>query len=154
MGKKNKKNKGFFMTKYEEVKEKAEETVKKFSKNKPIKDKTKDKTEKKVGRPKEYIDLIIEGVKFRTKDTKNKKWENRKKWKKKDEKKIYSPIPGKITKIFVEIGQSIKKGDKLYSYESMKMNNIVVSKGNVTIKNILLKKNSQIKKDEVIMEFT
>ena len=34
---------------------------------------------------------------------------------------VVSPMPGRVVKLFVEPGQSVKKGDNLISVESMKM---------------------------------
>ena len=34
---------------------------------------------------------------------------------------VVSPMPGRVVKVFVEKGQYVKKGDKIISVESMKM---------------------------------
>ena len=34
---------------------------------------------------------------------------------------MVSPMPGRVVKVFVEPGQSVKKGENLISVESMKM---------------------------------
>jgi len=34
---------------------------------------------------------------------------------------VVSPMPGRVVKVFVEKGQHVKKGDKIISVESMKM---------------------------------
>lgn len=35
--------------------------------------------------------------------------------------KVTAPMPGTVTKVFVSVGQAVKKGDNLIAFEAMKM---------------------------------
>lgn len=54
-----------------------------------------------------------------------KKYLNRKTYKPVDQKRVVAFIPGLIQKVFVKVGDKIKRGDKLLILEAMKMQNIV-----------------------------
>ncbi len=49
---------------------------------------------------------------------------------------IKAPMPGLVLGILVEVGQSIKKGDKVLILEAMKMENIIKAGGDGVIKAI------------------
>ena len=95
--------------------------------------------------------LIIEGSKYLTHY--NKKFSNRKKWVKPDERIIKAVLPGSIFKLNVKNGQKVKKGTTLFVYEAMKMRNHYISPINGVIKKIYVKKGQSFKKDEVLLEF-
>jgi pyruvate carboxylase len=54
-----------------------------------------------------------------------KKFLNRKPYKPADQKRVNAFIPGLIQKVYVKIGDKVKRGDKLLILEAMKMQNIV-----------------------------
>jgi biotin carboxyl carrier protein len=54
-----------------------------------------------------------------------KKYLNRKIYKPIDQKRVLAFIPGLIQKVFVKIGDKVKRGDKLLILEAMKMQNIL-----------------------------
>jgi biotin carboxyl carrier protein len=54
-----------------------------------------------------------------------KKYLNRKSYKPIDQKRVVAFIPGLIQKVFVKVGDKIKRGDKLLILEAMKMQNIL-----------------------------
>ena len=54
-----------------------------------------------------------------------KKYINRKSYKPVDQKRVVAFIPGLIQKVFVKVGDKVKRGDKLLILEAMKMQNIV-----------------------------
>lgn len=54
-----------------------------------------------------------------------KKYLNRKSYKPVDQKRVVAFIPGLIQKVFVKVGDKIKRGDKLLVLEAMKMQNIL-----------------------------
>ncbi len=95
--------------------------------------------------------IIIEETKYYTHYTA--KFENRKKWLKPDIKEVKSYIPGKIIKISVKEGQKVKKGDSLFVLEAMKMKNKVIAPIGGVIKKIYVKKNDNVPKDKLIVEF-
>ncbi|RYY32073.1 MAG: acetyl-CoA carboxylase biotin carboxyl carrier protein subunit, partial [Sphingobacteriaceae bacterium] len=52
---------------------------------------------------------------------------------------IKAPMPGLVLKVFVEEGTEVKKGDSLFVLEAMKMENIIKSPADVTVKGIKIK---------------
>jgi biotin carboxyl carrier protein len=54
-----------------------------------------------------------------------KKYLNRKIYKPIDQKIVVAFIPGLIQKVFVKVGDKVKRGDKLLILEAMKMQNIL-----------------------------
>jgi biotin carboxyl carrier protein len=65
---------------------------------------------------------------------------------------IKSPLPGIILNIFVSEGQSVAKGDKLCCLEAMKMENIINSDKNGTIKAIHIAKGKTVMEGDVMFE--
>jgi len=49
---------------------------------------------------------------------------------------IKAPLPGNIIQLFVGIGDSVKKGQKLLTYEAMKMENDVLAEKDGEVKSI------------------
>jgi biotin carboxyl carrier protein len=99
-----------------------------------------------------YQTLDIQGDKYKTLLTK--KYENRKKWEKPNEKNIYSFIPGTVTEIFIKPGQIMKKGDKLVMFEAMKMLNSIEMPVNGKIKNINVSVGDRIPKGTLMIEIS
>jgi biotin carboxyl carrier protein len=58
--------------------------------------------------------------------------------------KIKAPMPGKITKIFVKEGQSVKKGDALIVMEAMKMEYTLKSDLDTTVEKVNVQINDQV----------
>lgn len=54
-----------------------------------------------------------------------KKYLNRKIYKPIDQKRVLAFIPGLIQKVFVKVGDKVKRGEKLLILEAMKMQNIL-----------------------------
>jgi len=82
-----------------------------------------------------------------------KKFENRKKYIPKNEKKLLSFIPGIVKNIFVKPGQIVKKGDALLILESMKMLNKVRAPFDGKIKSINVTSDEKVPKDYLMIEF-
>jgi len=80
-------------------------------------------TKKKTETNKATQTFIIGDTPYKTNFTN--KFEKRKKWEMPDESLIISFIPGTINKIFVQIGDIVKEGDKLLILEAMKMKNLI-----------------------------
>ena len=70
-----------------------------------------------------------------------------------NEKKILSPMPGKITKIFVEEEKQVSVGDNLLVLDAMKMENIIKADFSGTVKKILVNENGSVAADEVLIVF-
>ena len=65
---------------------------------------------------------------------------------------IIAQIPGLISQIFVSVGDTINKGDKLFILEAMKMENEIDSPLSGTVKSISVKSGITIEKGTLIME--
>ncbi|MCD4696351.1 MAG: acetyl-CoA carboxylase biotin carboxyl carrier protein subunit [Bacteroidales bacterium] len=98
-----------------------------------------------------YKSLLIENIKYRTLLTE--KYKQRKPFEKKDEKILYTFIPGNIVEIFVKPNNKVQKGDKLLVLEAMKMKNEIVSPIDGSIKSIHVKVGDIVKKNEILFEF-
>ena len=53
--------------------------------------------------------------------------------------KAVAPLPGTIMQIFVNVGDEVKRGDKILMYEAMKMENNFLAEVDVVIKDIKVK---------------
>jgi len=78
-----------------------------------------------------YQTLVVQGTEYKTLFTR--KYENRKKWVKPNEKEIISFIPGTIKKIFVKKGQNVKKDEPILILTAMKMDNTIYAPFDCTI---------------------
>lgn len=95
--------------------------------------------------------IIVHGEKYITNYTK--KYVNRRKWVKPDEKLVYSYIPGTITEIYVKEGQITQKGEKLILLEAMKMLNSITVPLSGKIKKINVKVGDKIPKGFLMVEY-
>ena len=69
------------------------------------------------------------------------------------EHSIDAPMPGKIVKVVVEEGQSVKAGDVLLILEAMKMQNEITADADGTVKavNVVAGQNVKVKESLVIL---
>jgi biotin carboxyl carrier protein len=65
--------------------------------------------------------------------------------------KISAPIPGKVTKIFVEVGQKISKDQELLILEAMKMRNRIFAPNDGEVKKILVKEDENVDQDQKLL---
>ncbi len=65
---------------------------------------------------------------------------------------LTSPMPGKIIKIFVKIGDYVKKGDVVAIVEAMKMENKIISPDDGRVKAINFKELDQVDTNQPIIE--
>jgi biotin carboxyl carrier protein len=66
---------------------------------------------------------------------------------------VKAPMPGMVLKVFVTEGMEIKKGDNLFVLEAMKMENIIKSPADVTVKTIKIKPGDKVEKGQVLLMF-
>jgi biotin carboxyl carrier protein len=66
---------------------------------------------------------------------------------------ITAPLPGMVLKVFVAEGDEVKKGDNLLVLEAMKMENIIKSPADVSIKSIKVKAGDKVEKGQILMGF-
>ena len=67
---------------------------------------------------------------------------------------LKAPMPGLVLSILVKEGDEVKKGDNLLVLEAMKMENIIKSPADVTIKFIKIKPNDKVEKNQVLIQFS
>ncbi len=63
---------------------------------------------------------------------------------------VETPIPGKIFKILVEVGQSVKKGDTLAIIDSMKTENKLIAHKDGRVSEILVKEKEVVKANQIL----
>ncbi|GIR46883.1 MAG: acetyl/propionyl-CoA carboxylase subunit alpha [Alphaproteobacteria bacterium] len=68
-------------------------------------------------------------------------------------KNVLSPMPGKVTKVLVKEKDKVQEGDSLLILDAMKMENIIKSDFNGTIKKISVKENQSVSADEMLITF-
>jgi biotin carboxyl carrier protein len=95
--------------------------------------------------------LNIRGEMYHTRLTK--KFVNKAKWKKPNEKHLMSFIPGTVCNIFVKPGDVVDTKSKLMILEAMKMQNIIYSPLIGKIKTIRIKEGEKIRKGILMVEF-
>ncbi|MEK6780811.1 MAG: acetyl-CoA carboxylase biotin carboxyl carrier protein subunit [Bacteroidota bacterium] len=66
---------------------------------------------------------------------------------------IKAPMPGLIIGLKVKAGDVVRQGDQLLILEAMKMENILKSQGEGTVKNVTVKKGDTVEKGQVLVEF-
>jgi biotin carboxyl carrier protein len=66
---------------------------------------------------------------------------------------IKAPMPGMVLKVLVEEGAEVKKGENLFVLEAMKMENIIKSSADVTVKTIKIKPGDKVEKGQILMMF-
>ena len=97
-----------------------------------------------------YSTFRIDTAKYKTLLTK--KFKEREIYKPKDDKRVTAFIPGTIKKIYVNEGKNIKKDQKLFILEAMKMNNIVTSKVSGKVKEIHVSLEDKVAKGQLLLE--
>lgn len=66
---------------------------------------------------------------------------------------IKAPMPGMVLSILVGEGQQVKKGDSLLVLEAMKMENVLKSPADGTIKKIVAIKGNAVEKNQLLIQF-
>ena len=66
---------------------------------------------------------------------------------------LKAPMPGLVLDIVVTEGQAVKKGDPIVVLEAMKMENILKSPGDATVKKISVQKGTAVEKNQVLILF-
>ena len=69
-----------------------------------------------------------------------------------DEGSLSSPMPGRIVKLLVKVGQKIAKGQELLVVEAMKMENKIISPFDGIVKEIFYSSGDQIEANVPLME--
>ena len=69
-----------------------------------------------------------------------------------DPSQIVSTMPGKVTKVFVEKGKQVKKGDSILVLEAMKMEYNLKAVGDGKVESVLVEVGAQVKPDQVLVK--
>ncbi len=64
-----------------------------------------------------------------------------------------APMGGKIISVDVKPGQTVKKGELLFVYEAMKMENDVMSEMDGVVKRVFIEPGDVVSTDQVLIEF-
>ena len=86
-------------------------------------------------------DLAIEGIDYKVIDLKTSK---RVKGSGSDEGGMLSPMPGKVLKVLIKAGDSVKKGDSLIVMEAMKMEHTIKASEDGVIDQVLCEQGSLV----------
>jgi 3-methylcrotonyl-CoA carboxylase alpha subunit len=65
---------------------------------------------------------------------------------------LTAPMPGKVTKVLVQEGNTVKKGDLLMILEAMKMEHTILSPKDGVIKMLRFKENDRVSQGEDLVE--
>jgi len=115
------------------------------------KDEMKNKSGSTENKVNELKILNIRGELYHTRLTR--KFEQKPKWKKPDEKSLLSNIPGTICHILVSVGDRVDKTSRLMIIDAMKMQNIIYSPVAGRIKSVRVKEGQKIGKGVLMIEF-
>jgi biotin carboxyl carrier protein len=66
---------------------------------------------------------------------------------------LKAPMPGLVLNVFVKEGDTVAKGDNLFVLEAMKMENIIKSPADVTVKSVKIQSGDKVEKNQVLMIF-
>ncbi|MCU0360849.1 MAG: biotin/lipoyl-binding protein [Bacteroidia bacterium] len=66
---------------------------------------------------------------------------------------IKAPMPGMVLNVLVKDGDQVKKGDAILVLEAMKMENILKSPSDGTIKKIAVSKGTAVEKNQLLVQF-
>lgn len=65
---------------------------------------------------------------------------------------VKAPLPGIILKVLVKAGDEVKKGQKLYIMEAMKMENEIMAERDGVIVSVKVKEGQSVLQEEVVLE--
>lgn len=81
------------------------------------------------------------------------KFIHRKKWKRRDPRKVLSVIPGTIQKVMVKKGDMVAQGDPLLILEAMKMRNEVRAHREGTIRSVHVQEGELVPREHLLIQF-
>ncbi|MEG2755030.1 MAG: acetyl-CoA carboxylase biotin carboxyl carrier protein subunit [Mucinivorans sp.] len=88
---------------------------------------------------------------FRTLPTK--KYSSRTPWVAPDSRQLFSFLPGTITRLLVQQGQDVKKGQAILTFNAMKMDNTYLSPRDGRVARFLVAEQEVVAKGALLVEF-
>jgi biotin carboxyl carrier protein len=67
---------------------------------------------------------------------------------------VTTPLPGNILQVFVKEGDEVKRGDKLITYEAMKMENTIFAEKDGAVTKVKVKPGDNILEGDVLIEMS
>jgi biotin carboxyl carrier protein len=64
---------------------------------------------------------------------------------------LTSPIPGKIMKVLVSVGDTVNEDDEVMKIESMKMENPIYAPASGTVTAIVVKESDEVEVDDLLL---
>ncbi|HNA32062.1 MAG TPA: biotin/lipoyl-binding protein, partial [Flavobacteriales bacterium] len=68
-------------------------------------------------------------------------------------KEIKAPMPGLVLKVLVKEGDAVKKNEPVLILEAMKMENVIKSPGDGTVKRIHAQEKTAVEKGQLLIGF-
>jgi len=103
--------------------------------------------ESKSKRPKvERVDLNVSTERVEKIEVEDKKTEEQS-----GEKVIRAPMAGIVMEVYVDVGQEVKVGDRILTFEAMKMENELLSEFSGRVKEIKVKEGDNVETGQVIV---
>ena len=68
-------------------------------------------------------------------------------------KNLKAPMPGLVLDVRVDVGATVTKGDALLVLEAMKMENVLKAEGDGVVKSVEVKKDQNVEKGHVMINF-
>ncbi len=66
---------------------------------------------------------------------------------------LKAPMPGLVLDVMVKEGQTVSKDDSLLILEAMKMENVLKSPADLTIKKVTVEEKQSVEKNQILIEF-
>lgn len=66
---------------------------------------------------------------------------------------LKAPMPGMVLEVSVSAGDQVSKGDNLLVLEAMKMENVIKSPADVTVKSVEVVRGASVEKNQVLLTF-
>lgn len=66
---------------------------------------------------------------------------------------LKAPMPGLVLDILIKPGDQVKKGDQLLILEAMKMENLIKSPADYTVKSVEIQQGDKVEKNQVLLHF-
>lgn len=67
---------------------------------------------------------------------------------------IVSPMPGKVIKLYVKPGDSLKVGGEVCVLEAMKMENVLIAETECVVEEVLIKEGDTVDSDQLLVRLT